>query len=43
MGRRQRYGRIKRSETAKRELMRQTGYPRSMQWQTIAEAKAKDK
>jgi hypothetical protein len=59
------HGRIKRSEEAKREFMRQTGYPHgrpgyvidhiiplkrggadspsNMQWQTIAEAKAKDK
>ena len=59
------HGRIKRSEEAKREFMRQTGYPHgrpgyvvdhiiplkrggadspsNMQWQTIEEAKAKDK
>jgi len=59
------HGRIKRSETAKHEFMRSTGYPHgrpgyvvdhiiplkrggcdcpsNMQWQTIQEAKAKDK
>jgi hypothetical protein len=59
------HGRIKRSAEAKREFMRQTGYPHgrkgyvvdhikplacggaddpsNMQWQTKAEAKAKDK
>ena len=59
------HGRIKRSEEAKREFMRQTGYPHgrpgyvvdhitplkrggrdspdNMQWQTIEEAKRKDK
>ena len=58
------HGRIKRSEEAKQEFMRQTGYPHgrpgyvvdhiiplkrggadspsNMQWQTIADAKAKD-
>jgi len=58
-------GRIKRSETAKEQFMRQTGYPHgrpgyvvdhiaplaeggkdepsNMQWQTVADAKAKDK
>ena len=58
-------GRIKRSESAKRDFMRQTGHPQgqkgyvvdhiiplacggadspsNMQWQTEAEAKAKDK
>jgi hypothetical protein len=63
--RRDRHGRIKRSAEAKREFMRQTGYPHgrkgyvvdhikplacggaddpsNMQWQTVAEAKAKDK
>ncbi|MFZ1932293.1 MAG: HNH endonuclease signature motif containing protein [Thermoguttaceae bacterium] len=59
------HGRIKRSETAKKEFMRMTGHPNgwpghvvdhiialkhggpdspsNMQWQTIEEAKAKDK
>ena len=59
------HGRIKRSEEAKKEFMRQSGYPHgrpgyvvdhiiplkrggadspsNMQWQTIEEAKAKDK
>src|SRR5262249_27357366 len=59
------HGRIQRSEAAKREFMKSTGYPHgrpgyvvdhiiplakggrdvpsNMQWQTIAEAKAKDK
>src|SRR5207249_1583940 len=59
------HGRIKRSESAKHEFMRMTGYPHgrpgyvvdhiiplkrggcdcpsNMQWQTIQEAKAKDK
>ena len=59
------HGRVKRSEAAKADYMRQTGYPHgrpgyvvdhikplacggadapsNMQWQTIAEAKAKDK
>ena len=63
--RRDRHGRIKRSTEAKREFMRQTGYPHrrkgyvvdhikplacggaddpsNMQWQTVAEGKAKDK
>lgn len=63
--RRNRHGRIKRSEAAQREFERQTGYPHgrkgyvvdhikplacggaddpsNMQWQTIAEGKAKDK
>lgn len=58
-------GRIKRSESAKREFMKRTGYPKgrpgyvidhvvplacggadtpsNMQWQTVAEAKAKDR
>ena len=62
---RDRHGRIKRSETAKRDFERQTGYPHgrpgyvvdhikplacggaddpsNMQWQSTAEAKAKDK
>ena len=62
---RDQHGRIKRSETAKRDFERQTGYPHgregyvvdhviplacggaddpsNMQWQTKAEAKAKDK
>lgn len=60
-----RRGRIERSEAAKGEFMRQTGYPRgrpgyvldhivplacggadapsNMQWQTVADGKAKDK
>jgi hypothetical protein len=59
------HGKIARSETAKRDFMKQTGYPNgrpgyvidhvkplacggadtpsNMQWQTVAEAKAKDK
>jgi hypothetical protein len=59
------HGRIKRSERAKHDFMRQTGYrhgrpgyvvdqrvalecggadvPSNMQWQTVAEARAKDK
>lgn len=59
------HGRIKRSESAKREFMHRTGYPHgrkgyvvdhkvplacggsddpsNMQWQTVAEGKAKDK
>lgn len=62
---RNRHGRIRRSEAAKRQFERQTGYPHgrpgyvvdhikplacdgpddpsNMQWQTVAEAKAKDK
>ena len=65
VGARDEHGRIVRSESAKREFMRETGYPHgrpgyvvdhiiplkrggadapsNMQWQTIAEAKAKDK
>lgn len=65
VGARDSNGRIVRSEAAKREFMKQTGYPHgrpgyvvdhiiplakggrdtpsNMQWQTIAEAKAKDK
>jgi hypothetical protein len=64
-GGRTRNGRIARSEEAKRQFMRQTGYPRgrpgyvidhvrplacggadspsNMQWQTLSDAKAKDK
>jgi len=59
------HGRVKRSESARREFMRETGYPHgrpgyiidhvvplacggadspsNMQWQTVADAKAKDK
>ena len=64
-GARDSHGRLVRSETAKREFMRDTGYPHgrpgyvvdhivplkrggcdcpaNMQWQTVAEAKAKDR
>jgi hypothetical protein len=65
VGARDSHGRIVRSESAKREFMRMTGYPHgrpgyvvdhitalkrggsdtpsNMQWQTVSEAKAKDK
>ena len=65
LGTRDEHGRIVRSESAKREFMKMTGYshgkqgyvvdhivplkrggadaPSNMQWQTVAEAKAKDK